>query len=207
MLTRLENLPNELFFIIFSYLNGLDLCLALRNLNTRFKQLLDEVAGHQALDLTCGSISYNAYRAYLTDRYGIRSTFISSLKFDCLILSPFGIKDLFSCFINNSMNNRLEYLTIITSVNSSVKITEIVIFLEQMMIANKQGRGRLKHLNLKFNEYEEYYARILIMIIERNISFETMIFNVNQCKSNLKLLQEKMSFVKESLLSITRKND
>src|SRR5690242_15297638 len=113
--TRLEDLPNELFFIIFTYFNGLDLCLAFSNLNTHIARLLDNVASHQSLDLTSGSISYKAFRAYISDRYSVRSSFISSLKFDCLSLSPLGIKDLFSSFIDNSISNRLQRLTLITS--------------------------------------------------------------------------------------------
>ena len=145
MFIRLEDLPNELFFIIFTYINGVDLCLAFSNLNTRINQLLNNVAFHQSLDLTSGSVSYNAFRAYITDLYGVRSSFISSLKFDCLCLSPFGIKDLFSSLMNTSINNRLEHLTVITSEYACVKTIEIVTCLEQMMIAYKQGRGRLKY--------------------------------------------------------------
>ncbi len=183
MSARFEDLPNELFFIIFTYFNGIDLCLAFSNLNIRINRLLDNVASHQSIDLTSGSISYKAFHAYISDRYGVRSSFISSLKFDCLSLSPFGIEELFSSFINNSINNRLQRLTIITSEFSSVKTTEIITFLEHMMIANQQGRGRLEHLILNFENGDDYYLKILIMIIQRNISFPTMMLNVSQCKS------------------------
>lgn len=183
MSTRLEDLPNELFFIIFTYFNGLDLCLAFSNLNTRIARLLDNVASHQSLDLTSGSISYKAFRAYINDRYSVRSSFISSLKFDCLSLSPLGIKDLFSSFIDNSISNRLQRLTLITSEFSSVTTTEVITFLENMMIANKQCRGRLEHVTLKFENCTDYYLKILIMITRRNISFSTMILNVSRCKS------------------------
>jgi len=189
MFTQLEDLPNELFLFIFTYLNGVDLCLAFSNLNTRIQRLLDDVASHQLLDLTSGSVSYNAFRAYITDRYGVRSSFISSLKFDCLNLSPFDIKDLFSCFTNISVNNRLQCLTIITSESASVTTTDIVTLLEQMMIANKQGYGRLEHLTLKFEFCDDYYETILVKIIQRNISFDTMILNVTKCMSYVKLYQ------------------
>jgi len=191
MFTRLEDLPTDLFYIIFTHLNGVDLCLAFSNLNIRFNQLLDDVASHQSLDLTSGSVSYNAFRAYITDRYGVRSSFISSLKFDCLSLSPFGIKDLFSSFIDTSINNRLQRLTLITSEFASVKTAEIVTFLEHMMIANKRGCGRLEHLTLNFELCKNYYAKTLIMIIQRNISFDTMIINVTNCMSYVKLSQQK----------------
>lgn len=188
MFTRLEDLPNELFYIIFTYLNGVDLCLAFSNLNTRIYRLLDDVASHQSLDLTSGSVSYNAFRAYITDRHGVRSSFISTLKFDCFNLSPFGIKDLFFCFTNIS-NNRLQRLTLITSEAASVTTTDIVTLLEQMMIANIEGCGRLEHLTLKFEFCDDYYATILAKIIQRNISFDTMILNVTKCMSYVKLYQ------------------
>ncbi|CAF4038404.1 unnamed protein product [Rotaria magnacalcarata] len=178
--TRLEDLPHELFFIIFTYFNGVDLCLAFSNLNTRIDRLLFNVASHQSLDLTSGSVSYNAFRAYITDRYGVRSSFISSLKFDCLSLSPFGINDLFSSLMDTSIDNRLQRLTLITSEYVSVKTTEIIKFLEHMMIANKQGRGRLEHLTLTFENCNDYYAKIVTMIIQLNISFGTMILNVTK---------------------------
>jgi hypothetical protein len=183
MFTQIEDLPNELFFIIFTYLNGVDLCLAFSNLNTRIHRLLDDVASYQSFDLTSGSASYNAFRAYITDRHGVRSSFISSLKFDCFSLSAFGIKDLFSCFINTSIHNRLQRLTLITSQSASVTRTDIITLLEHMMIANTQGYGRLEHLTLLFEFCNNYYAAILGMFIQRNISFNTMIFNVTKCKS------------------------
>ncbi|CAF2136778.1 unnamed protein product [Rotaria magnacalcarata] len=195
--TQLEDLPHELFFIIFTYFNGVDLCLAFSNLNTRINRLLFNVASHQSLDLTSGSVSYNGFRAYITDRSGVRSSFISSLKFDCLSLSPFGISDLFSSLMDASIDNRLQRLILITSENASVETTEIIRFLEHMMLANKKGRGRLEHLTLMFENFNDYYAKIVIMIIQRNISFDTMILNVTKSMSYIKLLQQKKNILSE----------
>ena len=191
MFTRLEDFPNELFFTLFTYFNGVDLCLAFSNLNSRISRLLYNLASHQSLDLTSGSVSYKAFRAYITDRYSVRSSFITSLKLDCLSLSPCGITDLFSGFINAATSNRLQRLTLITSANASIKPTEIVAFLEQMMIAYTQGRGRLEHVTLMFEKCEDYYAKILTMIIQRNISFDTMILNITESMS---YVAEKESF-------------
>jgi hypothetical protein len=204
MFTQFEDLPNELFYIIFIYLNGVDLCLAFSNLNTRINRLLDNVASHQSLDLTSGSVSYNGFRAYITDRYGVRSSFISSLKFDCLSLSPFFIKDLFSCFTNISFNNRLQRLTLITSAYASVTTTDIVTLLEQMMIANKEGCGRLEHVTLEFESFNDYYEVILTKIIQRNISFDTMILNVTERMSYVKLSIKKC-FMKHLILNSTKR--
>ena len=189
VLTYLEHLPNELFYIIFSYVNSVDLCLAFSELNTRFSRLLDDVSSHQSLDLTSGPVSYRAFRAYITDRYGVRSSFISSLKIDCFTLSPFGIEDLFSCFINTSIPNRLQRLTILTYESASIDENDIVTLLNQMMTANKQGRGRLQHLTLRFQCFNQYYATILTKIIQQNISFDTMIFNISPCMLYIKLYQ------------------
>lgn len=190
-LTKLEDLPNELFYIIFTYLNGVDLCLAFSNLNTRIHRLLDDVTSHQSLDLTSGSVSYNAFCAYIADQYGVRSSFISALKFNCLSLSPFGIEDLFSCFTNISLTNRLQRLTLTTNKYASVTSAHIVALLEHMMIANKQGRGQLQHLIFMFTFCDDYYAIILTNIIRRNITFDTMILNITRCMSDVKLYQEK----------------
>jgi hypothetical protein len=189
MFTQLEDLPNELFLFIFTYLNGVDLCLAFSNLNTRINHLLDTVASHQSLDLTSGSVSYSAFRAYIADQYGVRSSFISALKFDCLSLSSFCIKDLFSSLIDISVNNRLQRLTLNASKFASVKTTEIVLLLEQMMIANQQGRGRLEHLTLKFTSCNDYYVNILTMIVQRNISFHTMVLKVTKGMSYVQISQ------------------
>ncbi|CAF3760278.1 unnamed protein product, partial [Adineta steineri] len=39
-LNSIENLSNEIFYEIFDYLDGLDICIAFSNLNYRFQQLL-----------------------------------------------------------------------------------------------------------------------------------------------------------------------
>jgi hypothetical protein len=49
MCTRLENLPNEVFFIIYTHFNDVDLCLTFYNLNTCIHRLLDNVASHRFL--------------------------------------------------------------------------------------------------------------------------------------------------------------
>lgn len=179
--TRLEDFPNELFHMIFAYGNSVDIYLAFSNLNVRLKQLLADVASHQSLDLSSGSLSYHAFRAYITDYCGVRSSFISSLKFDCLSLSPFGINDLFSCLMNTVEHNRLQRLTLITSEFASVNAIDVVTLLKQLAAANDQGRGRLKHLTLQFESFDDYYSGTLAKIIQWNISFDIMILNVNKC--------------------------
>jgi len=191
MFTQLEDLPGELFSIIFSYLNGVDLFIAFSKLNTRINRLLDNVASYKSLDLTDGSVTYDAFCSYVSDRCGVRSSFISSLKVDPLSLPSFGTTQLFSSFTNTCTNSRLERLTLITSTLASVKTIEIVTFLEQMMIANEQRRGRLKYITLTFEKYNDYYADILTMIIKRNISFNTMIFQLTHCMSYVQVIYGK----------------
>ena len=199
MFTQLEHLPGELFFIIFSYLNGVDLCIAFSNLNRRINRLLDNVASYQSLDLTDGSVSYDAFCSYVSDRCCVRSSFISSLKLDPLSLPSFSTTQLFSSFTNICTNSRLQRLTLITNILASIRTIEIITFLEQMMIANEQRRGRLEYVNLTFEKYNDYYGDILTMIIKRNISFKTMIFNITSCMYK--------SFMKNVQLKCFREND
>ena len=179
MNTQIEHLPNELLLIVFSHLNGLHLYLAFFNLNVRFNRLLKTVSAYQSLDLTCGSISYNEYCAYIRDNNGVRSSFIKSLKFDCFGLSAFRIHDLFACFMTNHVNHGLQRITLVTRKRSSVKSAQLIIFLQHMMIANEEGYGRLEHVTLTFGGADDDYFETLIKIIKEGISFPTMIFNVS----------------------------
>jgi len=178
-ISRLDDLPNELFYIIFTYLNGVDLCLAFFNLNTRINQLLDDVSSSQSFDLTSGSISYRTFLAYIDDQNHVRSKFISSLKFNCIDLSPFGICDLINCFTNDSVN-RLRRLTIMTSIWTSLVGTGNGL-LGKLMLANEEGRGQLEDLTLKFQDWRDFYESELIKIFEKKISFNTMTFDVTRC--------------------------
>ncbi|CAF4238443.1 unnamed protein product [Adineta steineri] len=40
LVNSLENLSNDLFYEIYDYLEGLDICVAFSNLNARFQQLI-----------------------------------------------------------------------------------------------------------------------------------------------------------------------
>jgi hypothetical protein len=78
-----------------------------------------------------------------------------------------------------------------TSEYASITTTDIITLLEEMMMANAQGCGQLKHLTLKFEFWDEYYEAILTKIIQRNISFETMILNVTKCMLYVELPQSR----------------
>ncbi|CAF0869092.1 unnamed protein product [Adineta steineri] len=55
LVNSIENLSNDLFYEIYDYLEGLDICVAFSNLNSRFQQLI-----------TCSSIRYKMILDYST---------------------------------------------------------------------------------------------------------------------------------------------
>jgi len=138
---------------------GVDLCLAFFNLNTRINQLLDDVSSSQSFDLTSGSISYRTFLAYIDDQNHVRS------KFNCLDSSPVGICDLIKCFTKDSVN-RLRRLTIMTSKWISL-VGNGDGLLETLMLANEEGRGQLEHLTLKFQDWRDFYETELVKIFEK----------------------------------------
>jgi len=130
---------------------------------------------HKSFDLSSPSVSYHSYQAFIDDQHGVRSTFISALKFDCFTLLPFDIEDLLPCFTNRFFN-QLQRLTIVT-------------LLEELMLANAEWRGRLEYLVVKFEYCGDFYENIMVGIIERSISFDTMILTIHRCKSYVNVFE------------------
>jgi len=167
--TRLEDLPNELWLELFVYFTWLELNSTWLQwkLNNRI-QLLSQIA-HNRVALSLSSmlfITYGEWLYYFEHEHPIIAHRITSLLLNESIVS----NEIISRWLENekSFLPRIRKCTVyIDRINRSAR-TKIILLICRHALT-------LRHIVFYFNEVDRYYV-IMKMIIEERISLHTMQF-------------------------------